>query len=172
MTQLIKLLRARCAYCNHLRLHPVEVHRFACKLTLIHHGLVQEAADLENIHQDLKTPKEAGEEGPTTESSGISDDDNGDQEASKIIQKRTAFVKRAIKRAGGKRYLEKVATDKIEAVRGERRAVIKEFMASITRTKTCGTCNGYERLMNIRHRIDAFLGSRPHTVKMVIIKYF
>ena len=142
MAQLVKLLRARCAYCNHLKLQPVEVNRFVCKLRLIHYGLLQDAAELESVHQGLEKPKEAGEKGSNEEPDGTSDDDVN-QKANKIIQKRNAFVKHAIKKAGGRQYLAKLALDKIGAVREERRAVVKEFFGYIGGAKTCGSCNGY-----------------------------
>ena len=142
MDQLLRLLRARCAYCNHLKLHPAEVNRLACKLRLVRYGLLKEAEELENIRSSSKTKQGAGANGSTVDGVGISSDESED-DSIRLHQRRNDFVKRSIKKAGGKTYLAAASRDKIEAIYEQRRALIKEFLVSITKGKYCGTCKGY-----------------------------
>ncbi|KAL9122996.1 MAG: hypothetical protein Q9187_000454 [Circinaria calcarea] len=139
--QLLRLLRARCVYCNHLKLHPAEVNRLACKLRLVRYGLLKEAEELENIRSSSKTKQGAGANGSTVDGVGISSDESEDDSV-RLHQRRNEFVKRSIKKAGGKTHLDAASRDKIEAIYEQRRALIKEFLVSITKGKACGTCKG------------------------------
>ena len=140
MDQLLRLLRAQCVYCHHLKLIPQEVNRYACKLRLIRFGLLEEAEELENIQ--TKDNSATGNV-PNGSEMDVDETSNEDEAApQQIIRRRTEFVNQAIKDAGGKGYLAAVARQKIEAVSGIRRAVVKEFLAAVIKPKTCGTCNG------------------------------
>ena len=139
MDQLLRLLRAKCAYCSHLKLHPAEVNRFKCKLRLIRYGLLEAGEELENIHLKSKMPKSVGVDGLALDGSSS---ESEEEDSNDLIQRRNDFVKRAIKKAGGKKQFAGVAAHKIEAVSEERRLVIREFLASITKTKVCGSCKG------------------------------
>ena len=133
MDQLLRFLRGKCAYCNHLKLHPAEVNRFVCKLTLIRYGLLKEAAEIEEIHGKLDSPDEAESESAGDSDNGIADD---------LVHRRNDFVQRAIKNLGGKTIAAAIAAEKTEAVTEERRVVLREFLASITKAKSCGSCKG------------------------------
>ena len=138
MDQLLRLLRAKCAYCSHLKLHPAEVNRFSCKLKLIRYGLLKEAEDLEEIQLKSKTIKTAGGGGSDEEpESGESEEEDADS----LIKRRNDFVKRSIKNAGGRKR-RSLEVEKVEAVSEERRAVIKEFLGVVTKGRVCGTCKG------------------------------
>ena len=141
MEQLLRLLRAKCAYCSHLKLHPTEVHRYVCKLRLVEFGLLEEAADLDNIQTSSRTAKANRTDQSTIDQSTASSDLSED-DSDRIIQRRNLFVKRSIKSGGGRRELAEASKDKVEAVFVERRAIIKDFLANITKPKTCGTCKG------------------------------
>ena len=134
MDQLLRLLRAQCAYCNHLKMHPMEINRFICKLRLIRYGLLEAAGELDNIQ-----PKSRN----TGTGSSESDMASEDEESNNLVQERNNFVKRAIKSAGGVRRATIAALDKVESVSAERRVVVKEFLGAITKTRTCGSCKGY-----------------------------
>ena len=138
MHQLLRLLRAKCAYCSHLKLHPAEVNRFSCKLRLIRYGLLKEAEELEEIQLKSKVLKVAGVGGSDDD---VESEESDEEDADTLIQRRNAFVKRAIKNAGGskRRSLE---VEKVEAVSEERRSVIKEFLGAIAKGKICGNCEG------------------------------
>lgn len=138
MDQLLLLLRGKCEFCGHLKLASVKISRFICKLRLIHHGLLRESHDLENI---LSIPKSNSQQ----MSNGVEETENASEEesdANDIVERLEAFVKRAIKKAksvgnnGSKRL------DKVGAIGEERRALVKEFLAAIKKARTCGRCKG------------------------------
>lgn len=139
--QLLRLLRAKCAYCGHLKLHRPEINRFTCKLQLIQHGLLEEAAELENIQLQTRTPKATRNSGAASDTDMESEDSElGDEVL--LQQRRIEFVNRAIRKAGGSKHKAEVATEKVEAISEERRAVIKAFLKAAPGVKTCGNCKG------------------------------
>lgn len=141
MDQLLRLMRARCVYCGHLKLHRAEIDRFTCKLRLIEHGLVQEVEELENIHLRTTASKLKGTSADAMDGEGDSQD--SEEEDEEILkQRRNAFVTRVIKRKARSQSEVAEASEKIEAVGEVRRSIIKEFLAAITRPKTCGNCKG------------------------------
>lgn len=143
MDHMLRLLRSACAYCGRLKLHRPEINRFACKLKLIRHGLLQESDELENIHIRSKSSKSLAING----SAAITDEENDeseDEDEHSLIQRRIAFVKRALKKIDDKIPQAWVEAQKMEAVAQQRRAVIDEFLRSATATKTCGSCKGYD----------------------------
>ena len=139
MDQLIRLLRAKCAYCGHLKLHPSEVNRFTCKLRLVEHGLVKQVEELDHIHLGSATAKSLV--AAANEVEGKSQDSEG-EDAEALKKRRNDFVRRAIKNAGGRENRAAVASEKVEAVAEVRRGIIKEFLAVITTPKACGSCKG------------------------------
>ena len=140
MDQALRLLRARCVYCGHLKLHPAEINRYACKLRLLRHGLLQEAQELENVQikvsgvTSTRTNGAAGNGGP--------DSDSGSDDEDSLVSRRTEFVKRALRKAGAGRRKANAAVEKIEAVSEERRIVIKSFLSVIVKPLSCGNCKG------------------------------
>lgn len=136
MDQLLRLLRAKCAYCSHLRLQRSELNRYVCKLRLIQHGLIREVEELDENAQSK-----------TAKMKGMSDlDDQAESEESEdeddLTEKRNTFVKDKIRGAGGSHHRAAVSFEKVEAISEERRKVVKEFLGIITKIKTCGHCNG------------------------------
>lgn len=141
MDQLLRLLRAQCAYCGYLKMHWAEVHRFACKLKLIQHGLLHEAVDLENLHLKTRASKATRINGTASDIDMQSEDSEVDDDEL-LQQRRNEFVKGAIMKAGGIKKTAEVAAEKVEAISEERRAVIKEFLAAAPTARTCANCNG------------------------------
>ena len=144
MSQLLRLLRAKCVYCHRLRMHPTEVHIFVCKLRLLRQGLVKEAADLENIHEKAKMAR-----GNASSGEDVSSDEASDDGIDRIRQQRDEFVKRALRRAEKEDRQDPSIRGKHEAVITERRAVIKQFLARITLAKECGSCHGYYQALTM-----------------------
>ena len=140
MDQLLRLMRSKCAYCSHLRLAPAEINRFICKLRLIEHGLVREVEELEKIHLRTVSTKPCRES--TVDMDGENEESEQEDEET-FKQRRLAFVRRVLKEKGGREARAAVASEKVEAVSSIRRAIIKEFLAEITKVKTCGHCKGY-----------------------------
>ena len=136
MDQLLRLLRAKCAYCSHLRLHRAELNRYVCHLRLIQHGLLCEIEELEEyVQQKMAKIK------------GISDsDDKAENEESEdeddLADQRNKFVRNKIRAAGGINHRATISAEKVEATSEERRRVVKEFLSIITKVKSCGYCNG------------------------------
>ncbi|KAH0537716.1 hypothetical protein FGG08_005523 [Glutinoglossum americanum] len=138
MDQLLRLLRAKCVYCHHFRMSRVEVNKFTCRLRLIQHGLLLEMEELENIHIKPKSTKRVGYGEGVGESVNTTDSES-EEEVDALAERRTSFVERAIRNAvgtSGQQY------QKNEAISRERRRVVKEFLASITKGKKCANCRG------------------------------
>ncbi|KAL2358495.1 hypothetical protein BJ546DRAFT_12388 [Cryomyces antarcticus] len=140
MDQCLRLLRGKCVYCHKFKMSRVEVSRFSCKLRLVRCGLLKECHDLEELHIRLK-PLAADAVGVDEELATASDLSEGG-DGTGLIEMRNAFVKEAIKAAGGSRRRSDWSTDKNESVTAERRAIVKEFLNSITKGKKCSNCMG------------------------------
>ncbi|EOD44463.1 putative dna-directed rna polymerase i subunit protein [Neofusicoccum parvum UCRNP2] len=115
-------------------LHDLALGAFmGAPLRLIHHGLLKEAAEI----GDIEAPKVKGsnEEGEDVESE---DSDAGTQD---LIQKREAYVKRALKAAGFRSKGDGL-DKRTEAVAEERRFVVKDFLADINKNRKCASCGG------------------------------
>ena len=139
MTQLLLLLRAKCAYCSHFQLHPLEIHRFVCKFRLIEYGLVEQVGEVDKMSLTSVGTQSPGEnDANADEQTQESDEEDGET----LKRRRNEFVRRAIKDAGGNQQRAKLATEKIEAISEIRRDVVKDFLATITKVKACGNCNG------------------------------
>ena len=131
--QLLKLLRAKCAYCSYLRLPRVEVNRYVAKLRLLSYGLVNESQELDVINVRGSSTGEVTDE----------QDRDEEEESESLIEERNRFVKRAIKRAVGKADLALAIGSKVQAAAEERRLLIKEFFAAINRPGgICPSCQG------------------------------
>lgn len=83
-----------------------------------------------------------GNVGLTVGSHAGSEDMDVEELGEELMERRNVFVKSAIKAAGGRRLLSTVTAEKVEALSTERRAVVKEFLATITKDRTCGSCGG------------------------------
>ncbi|KAF8455247.1 Rpa190 RNA polymerase I subunit A190 [Kalaharituber pfeilii] len=134
--QMLRLLRSTCLYCFHLRMAKPEVHRYACKLQLLQHGLVTEASDVDLIRAGKKNPiVRSNEEGEDLES-----DEDDDMDS--LLDKRNRFVQEAIKKSKeslcGLKNGEHITT-----VEHERRAVIRDFLKAIGGSGKCNRCRGY-----------------------------
>ncbi|KAL8734969.1 MAG: hypothetical protein Q9181_003001 [Wetmoreana brouardii] len=146
MNQLLILLRAKCEFCGHLKLNRVETNRFTCKLRLIHHGLLNESQQLENIRPTAKLHRDRV-------ANGVDGDENTDEEEEEeeeseitdLQQKRDEFVKHAIKNVNRERGTDGGTMEKVEAIAEERRIIVKSFLTAILKPKVCGQCQGVSR---------------------------
>ncbi|MCJ1314020.1 hypothetical protein MMC25_007700 [Agyrium rufum] len=121
---------------NILRMHPNELHRFACRLQLVRYGLLQEATEFDILYESGKWSK--GSTGDDEEG----EVDHGVDDGVDLRKGAEDFVKKAIRAAGGKRHLLAEAKQKYEAISDERRAIVKEFLSSMHLIKKCGSCQG------------------------------
>ena len=145
MDQILRLLRSRCAYCSRFKLRRSDVNRFVCKLRLLRHGLLKETEQIELIQ--IKVKNSAFANGDTDVATNVSEDDDSDDSPEDLMERRNDFVKQAIRRCVGRIQIVATVSDKVEAAAEERRAVIREFMASITKPKECSSCKGYDNLL-------------------------
>ena len=139
MPHLLVLLKSKCVYCRHLKLHPGDRNRIFCKLRLVEYGLVKDADELDAITLETTSTKIDGVNGHASE------DDSEDQANSnlEVLQRRqNEHVRRTLKKHGGKRQLETIERTKVESISESRRFIIKELFAACTRAKYCGTCKG------------------------------
>ena len=123
-------------------MHRAELNRFTCKLQLIQHGLLEEANELDVLHPKTRTSKAISTDGAASDTDMESEESEESVSEEHLQQQRNEFVKLAIKKAGSSKCKTEVAAEKVEAISGERRAVIKEFLAAAPASKTCGNCNG------------------------------
>lgn len=141
MDHMLRLLRAKCAYCGLLKLHRAEVNRFACKLKLIQHGLPQESERLENIHLTSKSSDPIAVNSSAVQQDGESDESEEEDEET-LIRRRIDFVKRALENTKRKNLTAGIEAQKFEVVAEQRRAVIDEFLAAASVKRVCGSCTG------------------------------
>ena len=141
MDQVLRLMRARCVYCGHLKLPRAEVDRYICKLRLIEHGLLREVQELENIQLRSTASRLRGMDMNAMDADEGSQDSE-EEDGETLKQRRNEFVTRAINKNNGSQSEVLAASEKIEVVAEVRRAIIKEFLAAITKPKTCGICKG------------------------------
>ena len=139
MDQLFRLLRSKCVYCGHLKMHRAEIHRFSCKLQLLQHGLLQEAEELENINVGKNIS--SGEGLNDGENDGNDEDSEEDNEQT-LREKRNAFVKHAIQQASDSNLQIRSRVEKVTSISERRRAIIKDFLTAAPKGSTCGTCKG------------------------------
>ncbi|VDB88072.1 Bgt-18 [Blumeria graminis f. sp. tritici] len=130
MDQLLRLLRAKCAYCHHLKMSRKEVNRYLCKLRLIQHGLIVAAEELDNIDVALE---KKDDEAAASESEEYSPDET-------VIRRRNQFVKKSVKAAKINPWEWK--REKNEAVADVRRTLVKNFFKDITAGRICNNCSG------------------------------
>ncbi|KAF2236298.1 beta and beta-prime subunits of DNA dependent RNA-polymerase [Viridothelium virens] len=130
LDQCLRLLRGQCIYCNHFKRSKSEKHLLCCKLRLLRYGLVKECSQVENITDSTKKQ---------SEDSDVSDS----EQANILINARNKFVKKAIKeaRAAGLRPLRDMGKD--ESVGEARAAVVKDFLANMTKGSRCANCQAY-----------------------------
>jgi DNA-directed RNA polymerase I subunit RPA1 len=136
--QMLRLLRATCVYCFHLRMSKAEVDRYACKLTLIQYGLLAEAIDLDAMRM---TVKKKTKEGGTRDEEGPGDDleeDGDEDDIDSFIARRRKFVNKLIEKKGRRSDVQ--GANKITAIADARRQVVKDFMGSIISVQKCTRC--------------------------------
>ncbi|KAK0741666.1 hypothetical protein B0T21DRAFT_390575 [Apiosordaria backusii] len=142
MDQAFRFLRSMCVYCHRFRLARREVHRFACMFKLLQYGLLHEAqlidalseselgAKLKNMRlNDIPTmdEEEAEEEGSTADAT---------------IRAREAYVRQVLKEHRARISVGDIKRGKHEGAADMRRALMKEFFATLVKEKRCKSCDG------------------------------
>lgn len=132
MDQVLRLLRSQCIYCHNFKLGRKDVHAYICKFRLLQYGLVQEAASIDTIAEDI-----LGLDDDTQGVTGEADEE-GNLSTGLSIRKREQFVKDSLRRA--KRLGSELA--KHEGATHMRGLLIKQFLADVVKTRRCATCQG------------------------------
>ncbi|KAI9744963.1 MAG: hypothetical protein M1818_001890 [Claussenomyces sp. TS43310] len=141
MDQLLRLLRAKCDHCHHLKMSRKDVNFYLCKLRLIQNGLLGAAEDLENLDTEHRATAVEEENRDSEDVSG----------PDLTINLRLAFVKRAIEAAKDSHWDWK--SEKNEAVAEARRDVIKSFFKELAAGRICQNCSYISR----RYRKDRYV---------------
>lgn len=137
--QLLILLRGKCEFCGFLKLASVNISRFACKLKLVHHGLIKEAQEIDDI---LSTPKTSSSQMTNGVDAHENSSDGGDSEED-ISERLNDFVRHAVKRATHRDGQGNRTATKLGAIAEQRRLLIKDFLSTMAKTKVCGRCKGH-----------------------------
>ncbi|KAI9661247.1 MAG: hypothetical protein M1821_009574 [Bathelium mastoideum] len=129
LDQCMRLLRGQCVYCHKFKHSRADMNLFCGKLRLLRYGLVKESSELENVTAAAKHNRDS--------------DASDDEQADSLIIARNQFVKTKIKEArrAGLSPLKNMGKD--ESVSEARAAVIKDFLAAMTRGTKCANCEGY-----------------------------
>ncbi|KAF2455211.1 hypothetical protein BDY21DRAFT_387027 [Lineolata rhizophorae] len=144
MDQCLRLLRGTCMYCFRLKMHPTTVHKFACKLRLIRHGLLNEVDSLEDVHARRGRSDGSGRADPSRRPPGEepASGDGEDEDGTEAIARQERFVRRAVAGAERAAPSERRSVAKTEAAAEKRRLVVREFLARIAATRKCARCGG------------------------------
>ena len=148
MDQAYRLLRATCVYCKGFRLPPKDLHMYMCKLRLLQYGLVREAHIVGSIG-DIAWVADF------EDSFGL-DDDEAEEDSSSadnVIRKREKYVKKCLRLVDHGRDATK---GKHEGRNDARREIIKEFLAEITKTRTCASCGGISPPYRMNKSVNVF----------------
>ncbi|KAI9756426.1 MAG: hypothetical protein M4579_003848 [Chaenotheca gracillima] len=135
MEQVLLLLRAKCNYCHHFKISRVENNLFVCKLKLVHHGLLSELEQIDEMHLSRKGSADTPDPSDSDESDEMEDLAN-------LISRRNTFVKRAIRAAARSTRGSSRIQVKTEAMVEARRTIMKSFFVALGRSKKCSNCNG------------------------------
>ena len=127
--QCLRLLRGQCVYCNKFKHARVDINLFCCKLRLLRYGLVRECSEVEKVTASTKQAQD----------SDVSDDEN----TNSLINERNKFVKKSIRGAKHAGLAPLKDMGKIESVADARAAVVKSFLADMTRGSKCANCQAY-----------------------------
>ncbi|KAL9051276.1 MAG: hypothetical protein Q9162_006119 [Coniocarpon cinnabarinum] len=123
-------------HCQRLRLPNFESRRLLCKLKLIRHGLLKQAAELENV----------GAVGVRSGAHSADESDNGSDvgedapEISREMTKKESYTRKQIRR--GIRHGDAFSPS-TEAVTRARRDVVQEIMSTMGKTRKCPFCQAY-----------------------------
>ena len=135
------LLRAKCIYCHHFRLAPIEINRIVCKLKLIQYGLVAEVEEIEKLSANSKTLEKDVVNGAAHSRAESSDDESELEDTNLLARKRKSFIEKSIEEAEWRDWRGE-KQNKVEAVQSVRRAVVKEFLSTCGKPRACASCNG------------------------------
>lgn len=111
-----------------------QINVYACKLRLLQHGLVDEAAVVDTLSK-----KKGSKKGKDADGSSSEEEDEED-----LIAKRNHYVQRVIREAKAAGRLEGLMSGiKNPIASEERRTMVKDFFKELVSIKKCANCKGY-----------------------------
>ncbi|KAJ6145687.1 DNA-directed RNA polymerase I subunit [Penicillium chermesinum] len=132
-----RLLRAQCVYCHRLQMSRSQVNMYSCKLRLLQYGLTDEVAVVDAMGSAKGAKPKAGKA-----TADDSDDDEEDDDET-VMDKRTAYVEKAIREAQKSGRLDGLMTGAKNPIAAEhRRHLVKNFFKDINGNRKCANCNG------------------------------
>jgi len=166
----LRLLRAKCVYCHRFRAARNYINQTVCALLLLQNGLVEEYNFLKNIH--LGGRKKKG--GPNDGADGtVADDGDVDEDIDDLIERRTRFVNKALRRAW-KREIDPLALIRNPVAVATRKAVITDFLKDVTAIKTCAHCQGispsYRKDRNVKIFRKPLAAKAKETMRLADMK--
>ncbi|KAJ5711289.1 DNA-directed RNA polymerase I subunit [Penicillium malachiteum] len=130
-----RLLRAQCVYCFRLQMSRSHVNLYICKLRLLQYGLVDEVV----VVDSMGSPKGA----PTKGGKGNADDSEEEEDEESIMDKRTEYVDRSIRKAKKDGRLDGLMAGHKNPIAAEqRRELVKTFLKEINSYRKCSNCSG------------------------------
>lgn len=134
LDQVLRLLRAQCAYCDGFRLPRRDIHRYICILRLLGHGLLHEAQLIDAFGENLH-----GLALPGVPAVTVAEDSDGEDggDADGIMRARDSYVRNAIQHNRSD-----VGRQKHEGAAETRTGHIAQFFRDIVKTRVCASCQG------------------------------
>lgn len=131
LDQVLRLLRAQCAYCDGFRLPRRDIHRYICILRLLGHGLLHDAQVIDAFGENLHGLALPGVPAVTV----AEDSDGGDADG--VMRARDSYVRNAIQHNRSD-----VGRQKHEGAAETRTGHIAQFFRDIVKTRLCASCQG------------------------------
>ncbi|KAJ2006417.1 hypothetical protein GGI04_001889 [Coemansia thaxteri] len=137
-----RFLQGCCPYCHHFTFNRVTAARFVAKLRLLEYGLVQDAAELDDL-LPLSSSAQAEEEGVEGGGALLNDDTSGETQAGSKATSESSdeYIERIEQYVVQRLTNGARATYKVTMVNKARRALIKEVITR-SRNTTCHNCRG------------------------------
>ncbi|KAK6844312.1 hypothetical protein PG995_014422 [Apiospora arundinis] len=135
LDQIMRLLRAQCAYCFRFRMRKADLTLVACKLRLLQFGLLNDAHYLDKITSDTKDIP-----GVPSMSDEAADESVDNASLERVCQMREAYTEHALRR-------HRFATSEIRRGKHEgsaemRREIVKDFFRDMVKGRNCASCKG------------------------------
>lgn len=133
---ILRLLRAKCAYCHRFKAASNYINQTVCSLRLLQYGLVEDYQKIRDMH--LRARKARKLDPDVIEDVMEADVDEGIDD---LIDRRTSKTNKAIRRAQ-KRGIDPQALHQNSIAVAARKEVITDFLKEVPNLKKCCQCGG------------------------------
>ncbi|EXJ86793.1 DNA-directed RNA polymerase I subunit RPA1 [Capronia epimyces CBS 606.96] len=160
MDSIMRLLRAKCAYCHRFKAAANYINQTICALRLLQYGLAEDYQNIKAMHLGGKKPKKAKTDNIVED---IMEDD-GEEEIEDLIDRRTRATNKAIKRARKKGQIDPQALIRNPVAIAARKSVIAEFLKEIPNLRKCANCGGANHTYRKDRNVKIF--KKPMALRM------